>query len=113
LRREAGYSTDRYYITNDASDSDGVIKSDELAYVIGLDWSGIDDIFLSMQLFQSHVIDDQPGLVRDKVDTTITFLIRRDFMNATLFAEVLWLHNINNDDGLVRPKVNYEWRDNI
>ena len=113
LRGEVGYSTDRYFLTDDASDSDGVIKSDELAYVFGLDWSGLDETFLSVQLFQSHLINDQPGLVRDKVDTTVTFLARRDFMNVTLVAEVLWLHNLDNDDGLIRPKMSYEWADNL
>jgi len=113
LRGEAGYSTDRYFLSNDTNNSDGVIKSDELAYVLGLDWSGIDETFLSVQLFQSHVLDDQDGLVRDKVDTTLTFLARRDFMNDTLVAEVLWLYNTDNNDGLARPKVSYEWQDNI
>lgn len=113
LRGEVGYSTDRYFLTNNVGDSDGVFKSDELAYVIGLDWSGIDETFLSVQLFQSRLMDSQPGLVRDKVDTTFTFLARLDFMNDTLVAEVLWLHNTNYSDGLLRPKVSYEWQDNI
>ena len=43
----------------------------------------------------------------------MTFLARRDFMNETIVTEVLWLHNTNNNDGLVRPKVSYEWQDNL
>jgi len=112
LRGEIGYSTDRYFLTDNANDSDGVIKSDEFAYVLGLDWSGIDETFLSVQLFQSHVLNEQPGLVRDKTDTIVTFLARRDFMNDTVIAEVLWLHNTNNNDGLVRPNVSYQWQEN-
>lgn len=113
LRGEVGYSTDRYFLTNDANDSNGVIKSDEFAYVLGLDWSGINDTFLSAQLFQSHLLDEEPAVVRDKTDTTVTFLARRDFMNDTLIADVLWLHNFNNDDGLIRPKISYEWKDDV
>lgn len=113
LRGEIGYSTDRYFLTNNVSDSDGITKSNELAYVLGLDWSGIDDTFLSAQLFQSRLTDNQLGLVRAVVDTTMTFLARRDFMNETVVAEVLWLHNLNHDDGLIRAKLSYEWSDTV
>ena len=34
-------------------------------------------------------------------------------MNDTLVAELLLLHNTNNDDGLVRPKVTYDWNDSM
>ena len=113
LRGEVGYSTDRYFLAKDINDYAGVNKSDEFAYVFGLDWSGIENTFLSTQLFQSHLINNQPRLVRDKVDTTLTFLARRDFLNDTLVTEVLWIHGTNNGDGLVRPKVSYEWQDNV
>lgn len=113
LRGEAGYSTGRYFLADTVNNHAGVNKSDELAYVFGLDWSGIENTFLSTQLFQSHVIHHQAGLVRDKVDTTLTFLARRDFLNDTLVAEVLLIHSTNNSDGLIRPKVSYEWQDNI
>lgn len=113
VRGEMGYSTDRYFLTDNINDKDGVIKSDELSYVIGLDWSGIEDTFISMQLFQSHLMNKSSQSVRDNVETTITFLARQDFMNETMQTEVLWLHNTNNKDGLIRPKINYEWNDDV
>ncbi|NOQ78690.1 MAG: hypothetical protein GQ546_04750 [Gammaproteobacteria bacterium] len=118
LRGEIGYSTDQYFLTDNIRDHDGVIKSDELSYVIGLDWSGIEDTFLSVQLFQSHLMQESSGLIRDslirdKVETTMTLLARQDFINETIEAEVLWLHNTNNKDGLIRPKISYEWKDDV
>ena len=38
----------------------------------------------------------------------MTFLYKKDFMNDTLFAEVLITHNLNDSDGLIRPKLSYE-----
>ena len=118
LRGEMGYSTDQYFLTDNIKNNDGVLKSDELSYVIGLDWSGIEDTFLSVQLFQSHLMKQPSGLIRDslirdRVETTVTFLARQDFMNETIEAEVLWLHNTNNKDGLIRPKISYEWKDDV
>jgi len=113
IRGESGYFTDSFFLTDDASDPDGVVESPELSYVLGLDWSGMEDTFLSAQLFQSWVTDSPDGLVRDELDTSLTFLARRDYFNDTLQAEVLWLVNTNDGDGLIRPKLAYEWQDNV
>ena len=113
VRGEATYNTDRFVLTMNRADGDGVIKSGEAAYVLGLDWFGIHDSLVSFQLFQSWLLNPTSGIVRDAVDTTTTLLLRRHFFNETLEAEVLWLHNVNFGDGLIRPKVSYELRDNV
>jgi len=113
LRGEVGYSFKRYVSTNDSKDTDGVIQTDELAYVLGLDWYGISNSLLSVQLFQSHLLEGDRNLIQDKTDTTITALMKREFMNDTLSSELLWLHNLNADDGLLRPKITYNVNDEI
>ncbi len=112
LRGEIGYASDRYISTNSISDQDGVVNSNEFSYVIGLDWFGFSDTFISTQLFQSHLNNDQLDMLRDRRDTTLTLLFRRDFNNETLTAELLWLHNLGLDDGLARPKITYQMNDN-
>jgi len=113
LRGEVGYSLDRYISTNSIIDSDGVVKTNELAYVIGLDWFGFSDTLLSAQLFQSHLSNNKTGMLRDGLETTLTFLARRHFMNETLITELLWIHNTDFDDGVARPKVTYQINDVI
>ncbi|MCU7934787.1 MAG: MMPL family transporter [Candidatus Thiodiazotropha sp. (ex Dulcina madagascariensis)] len=113
LRGELGHSTDRYLSTNDITDSDGVIHTNELSYLFGLDWFGISDTLISGQLSQSRLGDHKTGIVRDQVETTITFLIRRDFYNETLRAELLVLHSPDPEDGLARPKLIYQFSDEI
>ena len=34
-------------------------------------------------------------------------------MNETLHADILFLHDINYEDGMVRPKLTYEYSDEI
>lgn len=113
LRGEVGYSLDRYISTNSTSDNDGVVKTNELVYVIGLDWFGLSDTLLSTQVFQSRLNNDSPGMIRNNRETTVTFLIRHDFMNETLSTELLWIHNTNFDDGVARPKITYQISDEI
>ena len=113
LRGEVGFSSDRFFLTNDTADADGVIRSGELSYVLGLDYQGWRDWFISGQIFQSIVTDPAPGLVRDKVDTTATLLVRRDFMNEALQAEVLLIQSLNEGDGVLQASLEYEWRTNV
>ena len=100
-------------MTNNVNDADGIANSPELSYVLGLDWSGLEDTFISAQLFQSWVIEATSGITRDKLDTTMTLLLRRTFLYDTLTADVLLLQSINQGDGLLRPKITYNWQDNL
>ena len=113
VRGEVGYFTDHYFIAKNSLQNQGVVKSPELHYVLGLDWNAPWDILVSSQLIQSWVINDANKTTRDKLDTTLTGLVRRNFMYDTLVAEVLLIANTNNGDGIIRPKVSYEWQDNI
>ena len=113
VRGEFGYFTEHYFIGNNPLRNQGVVKSPELHYVLGLDWNAPWDVLLSMQLIQSWIIKDADQTTRDQLDTTFTGLIRRNFLYDTLTAEVLVIGNVNNGDGIIRPKISYEWQDNI
>ncbi len=111
LRTEVGYSVDRFYSTNKTSDNDGVVKTDEFAYVFGLDWFGVSDTFISTQFFQSYLTQHKTGMLRDRTNTTVSILLEQDYFNDTLKSRVLWLHSLDNEDGLVRPKISYQLND--
>lgn len=113
VRGEVGYFTEHYFIAKNQLGNKGVVKSPELHYVLGLDWNAPWDILVSGQLIQSWVINDANKITRDKLDTTLTGLIRRNFLYDTLVAELLVIANTNNGDGIIRPKISYEWQDNI
>lgn len=109
IRAELGYFTDHYFLSTNSNDKSGITNSPEVNYVLGVDWTGIEDVFISGQIFQSWITDYDSSIVRDEINTTLTFLYRQDFMYETLETEVLLITNLNNGDGLVRPKISYEW----
>ncbi len=110
LRGELGYSFNKYYSTEKLLDADGVVETDEFAYVLGFDWFGFNETFLSLQVFQNFLTEDDDGLLRDRVETSVSLNVQRDFLNDSLIAETLWVHNVNHGDGFIRPKLSYEWR---
>ncbi len=109
LRGEVGFSSDRFFLTDEATDADGVVRSGELSYVLGADYQGWTDWFISAQIFQSIVTEPAPGLVRDNVDSTATLLVRRNFMNEALTAEALLIQSLNGGDGVLQASLEYEW----
>ena len=113
FRSEVGYSTNSYHVNNDATDADGIEETGEASYVLGLDYSGITDVFLSAQFFQSVLTEDHPGVSRDQVENTITLLAERIFANETWKAEILLIRSLNDGDGMVRPKIFHEFSSNI
>lgn len=113
LRGEYGYSFHKYYPTESLTDSDGVHETDEFGYVIGLDWYGISETLISVQLFQSYLMDDAEGLLRDQVETNVSLLFKRDFLNDSLVFTATWLHNLNDNDGFIRPKLAYQYTDTL
>ncbi len=108
FRGEVAYNTDRYFFNNS-----GVVEHDEFSYVFGLDWYGLNETLVSLQLFQSHIVDARRPLNRPVTDTTLTLLLQKEWFNNTLKVEVLTLHNFHEGDRLFRPKIRYDWSDNL
>lgn len=104
LRAEIGYSTATFHISKNVS-TNGISNSPELASILGLDWQGLSDTFISVQWFQSHLFDYDPQTVRDRSENTLSFLFQRNFASETWKLELLVLHSLNTHDGLIRPKL--------
>jgi len=107
IRAEWGYSTDAYFVSSNLA-LNGIENSAELSTVIGLDYQGISDMFISLQWFQSHLFQYKKTIARDENNQSVTLLLQHDFMNETLRIESLFIHNINEEDGLARPKIIYQ-----
>ena len=112
VRAEMGYQTDTFHSAN-TSKQDGINHHQELSSVIGLDWQGFEDTFISLQWFRSQLFSYSNSTIRDKTDQTVSFLVRKHFDNQVWKAEILSLHSLNHDDGLVRPKAAYFWLSNV
>jgi hypothetical protein len=111
VRSELAYETDQYLRSESAFP--GVIKSDVLSYVVGLDWQGWSDQFVSLQLFQSHILENSSQAILDKQDSKLSFMWESKFLNETLSFEVLSLYSINDKDGLNQISLNYNLQANI
>ena len=61
----------------------GIAETGEFASVLGLDWQGLDDTFISAQWFQSHLLSYQSATVREQTEHRLCALYKREFFNQT------------------------------
>ncbi len=113
IRGEYGYFFNRYFVVDDFNNRDGVVEADEFSYVLGFDWMGISDTFISLQLFQGLITHSPAGLIRDQVESNVSLYVSREFLNSSVHTEFIWLQNLNHSDGFFQPKISYELSDNV
>lgn len=105
LRAELAYETDRYIRTQ--SILSGVLKSDQVSAVVGIDWQGWSDQFLSVQWFHRYLPSHRQAVVAEKNENTLTLLWQYSMLNETLNLEWLHLHSLDREDGVAQWKLNY------
>ena len=105
FRTEFTYETDRYFRT--IQPLPGVLKSDQLSVLFGLDWQGWSDHFLSVQWFGRAILEDAHRTIEDEFNQVVTFLWDSFYYNETLKVQWLHIHSVNNGDGVVQPKISY------
>jgi|TARA_R110002167_G_scaffold109392_2_gene279054 hypothetical protein len=115
IRGELAYLSDSVPLHNASTEATTVAANaaEEIKAVVGIDYNGISDTFLSMQLFTSRMLDTNQNLVRDETEQQISFLAKRDFLNQVLSIEGLVVHSLNDRDGYWHLYANYKFRSNI
>lgn len=73
--------------------------------VIGLNYQGRSDQFISVQWFQSRINAAQTELIEHRQEDSVTFRWESNFLNDTLKAKWLQIHSIDHGDGVFRPKL--------
>jgi hypothetical protein len=112
LRGELAYNSDTFHVSRDIIGG-GITESGEFASVLGLDWQGLDDTFISAQWFQSHLLNYQSATVREQTEHRLSLLYKREFLNQTWEFETLGLYSLNHQDSSLQLKLKYLIQSNL
>jgi len=121
IRSEIGYSTDSYHLldsnTQTFVDYQGIRNSKDLSSVIGVDWQGLEDAMLSIQWFQSSLLDYDNDIdntmYRPKHNQIFSFLYQQNFANETWQLEVLAMFGVDQSDTSIQVELSHMLEDNI
>ncbi|MDI9245328.1 DUF1302 family protein [Marinobacter sp. CHS3-4] len=108
LRSEIGVETEKRFFD---TASGNVIESEVASYVLGLDFSGFADWFISGQLFQTHRFNHLSGTERSS--EMVTLLLRRDAFNNALQLEALSIYDVDVKDSLIQLEAEYTAATNV
>lgn len=111
IRAEIAFETNRYHRTKQSLP--GVVQANQWSSVIGLDYQGLSDQFISVQWFQSRINAGQAKLIEHSQEDSVTLLWESNFLNDTLTAKWLQIHSIDHGDGVFRPKLSYNLQSNL
>jgi len=121
IRSEIAYETDRYQRSEDSLEGTNIIvpslvKGNLFSSVIGLDYQGLSDHFISAQWYRQTLLlgkDKLQQAIADRDEDRLTLLWETKFLNETVTTRWQHIHGINHGDGVLRPKVTYNWQSNI
>ncbi len=114
IRGEGGLRLGEHFVSADLPKSYYSIRQREfLSYVLGLDWTVNDNLMANVQFFQNVIFNAPGALVGESVDNAVSLFLMSDFINETLYPQLLVLYGINFGDLLIRPQVRYNFSDYV
>jgi hypothetical protein len=108
IRAEIAFESNRYHRTKQSFSR--IVQANQWSSVIGLDYQGWTNQFISVQWFQSLINAAQ---AEHSQEDFLTLLWESNFLNDTLTAKWLQIHSIDHGDGVFRSKVSYNLQSNL
>ncbi len=111
LRGEAVYTTDDLLATNDPLDADAVTERDRLTFIIGADYTFVNDIYLNMQYFAQLTDDYSSDIAGEEYSQSIIGTFSRDFMREKLKLSLTGRYDFKPDGWFLAPEIEYQLND--
>lgn len=96
-----------------ATDRGTWLERDVLQGLVGIDYTGIGDLFLSFELGATHVLDYDPVLATDETVVTSSFTAGYDMMHQRLHVLFYWTRFSEQDDQFSRLTITYDYSDRL
>lgn len=109
LKGEAVYTVDQPFLTTRLMDSDGLVSQDFLDYILGLDFSFLEDTRLNLQFFQRWFSHHDQHMIPDELESGVSALVSTRYFHPKVEPEVLFIHSLNRSDWNVQAKVTWEF----
>lgn len=114
LRGELAYVHKAYHITNNPREVEGVVSKPDLSFVLGADYTLLENLYLNLQWVQRIIFDYQEGIDEDKIENRLVFFCHKGFLNEELevgFSGMIY--NLKDEDYMLRPYFKYSVADGV
>ncbi len=112
FKGEFVYNKSDYLPVFDVTDSDGIVRRDDLNYLLGLDYTFHGGIETNLQFMQRVIFNYTDTLINEKaIANSLAFRIAKSFADGKLEPEFLMVTSLRNMDIMLRPKCVYKATD--
>lgn len=117
LKGEAAYVQDKFFGTGGVDrdgdgflDNFGELQRDHVRWGLGVDFNVLrSDV--SIGVTQWVILDHQPEMIQDELDTSINIFLRRELPARRAVVSVLAIALINLQEGYLKPKITFDVTD--
>ena len=112
FKGEFVYNKGKYFLVDNLTDADGVIKKDFLDYLIGMDYTFFEKIDFNVQFMQRIIFNYDDTMVADRIKTSFSCWLKTGFFDNRLEPELFFVSSLRETDLMFSPKVSYKFGDN-
>lgn len=87
--------------------------SDLYQWMLGIEYNGLSETYISLSLFNQTIDDYADNLLDEEQSQEVSLFISRDFMNDRITASVWWNRLLDEGSDLFRIDVGYDYNDHI
>ncbi|MSQ69630.1 MAG: hypothetical protein EXR83_15875 [Gammaproteobacteria bacterium] len=109
LKAEAIETLDRLLNVDRLSDGDGLVKTDTLTYVAGIDWAGETGHNVNLQFFQTWLQNYDPAMQFKDLESGASILLTTSALHPDITPEVLWIRSLDRNEWLLESKITWEF----
>lgn len=109
FKAEAIETTDRRISVTDIPDFDGLEDSNELRYVLGIDWAGETGHNANVQFFQTWLQDHEPTMIFDEFETGVSLFLTTTTWHRDIQPEILWIRSLDRNEWLLETKLTWSF----
>lgn len=109
LKSEAIQTFNRQLSVSRLADLDGLQDTDELRYLIGIDWAGEQGQNVNLQFFQTWFQDHDSDMGVKELESGASILLTTTGFHPDITPEVLWIRSLDRNDWLLEAKVTWEF----
>jgi hypothetical protein len=103
-------NNNKYFLVNDLTDIDGVVKKDFLDYLIGIDYTFFKKVDFNFQFMQRIIFNHDANMADNEMATSFSIWLKTGFFDNTLEPELFFVSSLRKSDSMFRPKVSYKFK---
>ncbi|MBF0237179.1 MAG: hypothetical protein HQM12_05680 [SAR324 cluster bacterium] len=119
LKTEIAQKTGVMYMRNDIQAQlmsgnffpESVVEKDILQGVMGADYTGINDLTVSLEFVGRQILEFEDIIMSDETTLTWSFSLMHDAVNDTVHSRFFWLHLTGDNGDVYRFTVDYDMLD--